>query len=263
MKTTIQLLALAVFLGSVSFATAAIHQGNQFVLDFPTASEMSPYTIPHGTEGPFYMRQAGGSPAADVSFLTFCVEETEYFTPGHTYKVGNDSSSGIGIQSVQTNWILSPYTAWLYTSFRDSSLDAAWQSIYTVNHTTAFNMLQYAIWAGMTSDGGAVGGATAEQQFGLSNSFLGAGWSVTDLNNAGIGPGSAGFIAWNDAKQGLGDVWVLNLYDLNNGLAQDQLALIPGLRNPPVPEPATVVIWSMLSLCTCLAVYGARKRIAA
>jgi hypothetical protein len=245
-------------------AAAVIQSGDKFILDFPTNAQMaaSGYPTPHGTEGPFYLNPLGGT--STDGFLTFCVEETEYFyTGGNTYTVGNGPGTGIGYQTVETNWTLSPYTAWLYTNFSNHTMPANWTKLITAsdslyNPTLAYNVLQYAVWAGMTKPGGggSVGASDAEQQFGVTNGYLYAGWSASDLDGYGIGPTSFASSGWS----GFHDVVVLNLYDSNNYKSQDQLAIIPGHGGPPGPEPISLVIWSLLGLCVGIATYWRRRK---
>jgi len=229
---------------------ASVQAGNNFIINYPiTDAEISPYSLPHGSEGPFYMTANGGKPAATDSFLTLCVEQQEFYSPGSTYNVG-----GITFASVKTGRYLSPYDAWLYTNFRANTMPTAWLNLEANEATrvTAYNMLQYAIWCGMTSTlYGAVGVDGDEQTFGVYNSYMLTSYTAEALDTAGIGPTSFGNSGWGIK---FGYVRVLNMYDLGGGNAQDQLGFIP--------EPMSLIVWSVLGLCGCIAVYRRQKRVA-
>ena len=238
-------------------AMAAIQSGNVFELNWPDW----PSSTPRGSEGPFHMiPRAGG---ADVNYYTFCVETTEYFSPGSWYQVGKTVpggiSGGINTASVRTGRDLTGYTAWIYSMYRGWD---GWHlpSAFNVMSTDLYNALQYAVWAGMVTKGGAVGDSHAEQQIGPASSYLGRGWTEVDLEGLGIGysnfldstwggPGTVpGTIGETTKLACLGSVRVLNLYGWDSATgtydlpAQDQLGV--------VPEPLSVLVWSLLGSCS-------------
>jgi hypothetical protein len=250
---------LMIFLGWNSNSYGAIEAGNSFIINYPTQSQLAG---PHGTEGPFYMTMNGGDPPAEESFLTFCVETTRYFYPGHTYTV---LEPGPNDHSMMTNRNLSGYTAWIYTMFRGE--DEQWQLPEYFNTMTkqSYDILQYAVWAGMTrgtpsSTSVGAGGddsTKAEQTFGQWNSYLQASWTEGDLHEIGLGLADFEASGWgtdegySDPYTYLDKVRVLNLTgDFED--AQDQLCFADGESiDPLVPEPISFMVWSLIGLSIC------------
>jgi hypothetical protein len=139
-------------------------------------------------------------------------------------------------------------------------MPTAWLNLEANEATrvTAYNMLQYAIWCGMTSTlYGAVGVDGDEQTFGVYNSYMLTSYTAEALDTAGIGPTSFGNSGWGIK---FGYVRVLNMYDLGGGNAQDQLGLVQDLGAPPVPEPVSFIVWFLIGLCGCIAACWRRKR---
>jgi len=265
-------------------AMASVVAGSSYVLNWPNGG-------PIGDEGPFYMNYVSGgvNPQAVDSFLTFCVEHNEYFQPGNTYKVDT-----LDTKSIRTNRGLSGYDAWLYTMFRDED---GWQlpvaltnSLLTLKQQD--DVLQYAIWAGMvgnnsdypssgtppSASSANIGNAKAEQQFGVVSSYLPAmnnvvalnGGALTDaiLHTYGIGLYDFERSTWGvaagytDPYSYLGKVRALNLTGLDFPSAQDQLGFDYTLQGtPPVPEPMSLIVWSVLGMCGCVAMYRRWKRV--
>jgi PEP-CTERM motif len=158
------------------------------------------------------------------SFITFCLQRTEYIDFTHQFKV--DSVSTYTLTDPIANGgnalgqdFLSAQTAYLYTMFRQGSL--AGYSYTGSGQVNSANLLQNAIWM-----------FEQELAMNLANPFV-------LLANTAVNGG-----LWS----GIGNVRVLNLS--RNGIeAQDQLAL------QEVPEPATLL------LVGCgLAVAAARRR---
>jgi hypothetical protein len=153
------------------------------------------------------------------SFLTFCLQRTEYVDYSTPFVVGGVSSfafsddvahggDGFGHDP------LSSQTAWLYTQFRAGTL-TGYNYLDVITRWQSANDLQNAIW-----------------------------WFENEL---GANPNNAFVTAANSAVlngwSGIGNVRALNLEFPDGREAQDQLAL--------VPEPATLALFgSALVLAT-------------
>lgn len=129
-----------------------------------------------------------------TSFITFCLQRTEYIAFGTPFVVGSVTTYA---DDVPANDPISSQTAWLYTQARNGTLAG-----YT--HTqAAANALQYAIWY-------------FEDEISLSN----------PSSNPFI---QAANLAVANGFSGIGDVRVANLFFTNGQKAQDQLILqVPG-----------------------------------
>jgi hypothetical protein len=195
-------------------------------------------TKPYGisSQGPFLMTEKVLSGDTQVApFETFCVEVNEYFHIGNTYSV-----AGIGVQTIHTGNYLTPYTAWVYTKY---STDATFRS--NVDTGTEYNLVQKAIWAGMVKNVGDTPGSVGSEY---------AKYTSTPFANIQIDLGNLGISLANYASSGwsgFGDVKVLNMVGPvpHTTDSQDQLALIPSEGTPQVPEPMSVIVWSLLGLC--------------
>jgi len=185
-----------------------------------------------GTYGGRFGVTDGGSPAGkEVSaFATFCVELTERIANNGVYTV-----TGISDTTVLGGRTLTSYAAWLYTEFRQGTLNGFdYSTMVNAQTTNDANALQYALWREM-------------------------GYDNTDVNNTLPGTPAASYEAlytaktWatdfaNDASwSGIGNVRIINLKTQDGKHAQDQLVL--------VPEASTIVVWSALSLIGFVAVY--------
>ena len=183
---------------------------NSLILD------LSPYQ--YGVGGEFNASSATLNPTAlgyasstmmnyhghGMGFETFCLEYNEEFIPGGTY---NYTISQAAIHGGTTTFDpISLGTAWLYLHFAEGNL-TGYDYTNAANRTADAGLLQNAIW-------------WLEQEHNLtydsSNKF-----ELAAFNRFG---GEAGARADNNGFYG---VAVLNLYDLNGGLAQDQLCLVP------------------------------------
>jgi hypothetical protein len=268
MRSVLAGFIVAAVLGAgASSASASILAGDTVTLGWPTFAN-------HGNEGPFQMTKKDGS----ESILTFCVETNRYFSPGSQYFV-----ESTGLVTREQGFQLSGYTAWIYAMFRQDNgwhLPSAFSQDQTKMGTEEYNVLQYAIWAGMilpnvTPSHDSVGHsvATAEQVFGSINGYLGKGWTEAELhNNYGIGLDDFEKSNWGGSNITIaerylytGNVVVLNLTDTVNHNADNQDQL--GLSNAPMfrgdtPEPASLIVWSSISLFGCLG-YWRRKRVVA
>jgi hypothetical protein len=143
-----------------------------------------------------------------TSFITFCLQRTQFISFGTPFVVGSVTNYA---DDLPANDLISSQTAWLYTQVRNGLLVG-----YT--HTqAAANALQYAIWY-------------FENEISLSN------------------PDSNQFIkAANQAVAngftGIGNVRVVNLFDLHGNRAQDQLIMYGGGGSGgEVPGPASLTL---------------------
>jgi hypothetical protein len=128
-----------------------------------------------------------------TSFITFCLQRTEYISFNQQYRVGSvtnyaDDASG--------NDPISSQTAWLYTQVRSGTLAG-------YSHTqTAANALQTAIWY-------------FENEISLTTSQVSSNAFIQAAKGANF--------------SGIGNVRVVNLFAQNGQKAQDQLILqVPG-----------------------------------
>jgi hypothetical protein len=148
------------------------------------------------------------------SFITFCLQRTEFVNFATTFTIGGISEYASSDAPAQGGDAfghdpLSAQTAWLYTAFRAGTL--ADYSYLGGNRPASADALQKAIW-------------WFEGELGAN-----PGNSFVDAANAAVLNG------WS----GLGQVRVLNLYTSAGAEAQDQLALI----DPPgVPEPGSLAL---------------------
>jgi hypothetical protein len=188
------------------------------------------------TQGPFKMTNVT---AGNTTFETFCAEVKEYFSPGSTYIV-----AGLSDKNVASNNFLTPYAAWVYTKYRT---DAAWRS--TIDTSTEYNWVQNAIWAGMVPGGpGTAPGVAGSEYWKHYNQIL----LMSDANLAAIGISDTQFAASGWTSGSLGNVRVANLVSLSGNNSQDQLVL--------VPEPMSVIVWSLLGLCVSGGIYWRKRK---
>jgi hypothetical protein len=164
-----------------------------------------------GSGGEFTIRPTSGFIGvtglfADLStstFESFCVEVNEHFSPGGSYNMNINTVSILG-GSGGPSYPLQPATAFLYWNFRNGTL--AGFDYSAAGRQNSSGSLQAAIWF-----------LQGNQPGGANNGFV-------SLANAAIS---------GNLWQGIGDVRILNVYDGNNGLSQDQLTIIPH----PLPTP--------------------------
>jgi len=165
-----------------------------------------------GSGGEFNIQTFGGL-ASLGNFATFCLEESEVFSPGGLYNAVLNPTSAVQGGTGSSDPI-SIGTAWLYSQFRAGTLPG-----YNGGLPATAGDLQNAIWWLE----GEIGTDQSANQFILA--LPNAAWRVA---NSPI-----------DANGAYG-VGVLNVYTLDGGLAQDQLTL--------VPEPTTMVAGALLLL---------------
>jgi hypothetical protein len=188
-------------------------------------------------QGPFKMTNVTGG----NNFETFCAEVKEYFSPGSTYIV-----AGLSDKNVASNNFLTPYAAWVYTKYRT---DAVWRS--TIDTPTEYNWVQNAIWAGMVPGGsGTTPGGVGSEYWKHYNQIL--LMSNTNLANIGISDAEFALSGWTSGS--LGNVRVANLVTpgRDHVNSQDQLVL--------VPEPMSVIVWSLLGLCVSCGIYWRKRK---
>ena len=153
-----------------------------------------------------------------TSFVSFCLQQTEYINFINDFNVDGISSYAVSDPAsrggdADGRDYLSAQTAFLYTQFREGTLSG--YNYGGPDRWKSANDLQYAIWM-------------FEQEIPTisSNPFV-------MLANTAISLGT-----WS----GLGDVGVMNLS--RNGVeAQDQLMLVPGRDITEVPEPASLILF--------------------
>lgn len=187
----------------------------EFIRVSPTPSGNNPNL----TENPQYRTDT--SLWDDAYFWSFCVEIGETFIPGHTYKV-----DAIADHSYASDMLLTGYTAWIYSMFREIDGWTLPNEILSDGISgEEYNHLQNAVWAGMVGSSGVVGGSDAELSISLWGQYETLGIGYSDFLSS----------SWGTLAD-LGSVRVMHMG--NDGLAQDQLAIIP--------EPASVLIWCLL-----------------
>ena len=185
-------------------------------------------------------------------FDTFCVELTEHISLNTKYYV-----SAVSQTTHDTNKVLQPQAAWLFTQFIDGLGVSDWSATgiagfaYDAMHA---NALQLGVWRGLQTPW------TDAQIVGNSNwtsSYI-TGTLEPILNNwlanftADLNSGS-----W----VGTGDVAIMSLNKLDRygnpkpETAQDQLVLIPGLGQEQV-VPELPSFYTAGSVLACTAVVG-------
>lgn len=158
-----------------------------------------------------------GTVSGNAYFQTFCIETSEYFSPGVTYNVTVSDRAMYGSQPPNGD-PLSIGTAWLYSQFAAGTL-STYNYTYGAGRVADAGDLQKAIWWLEGESGG------------VKNSFITLAEGALGKNDTTIK---------YDANGAYGVV-VLNLWDVNTGAAdQDQLMV--------VPEPTTVIAALLLAL---------------
>lgn len=181
------------------------------------------------TGGGEFIATVTGAPAD--TFLTFCLEKNEYFTPGQNLyvKAVNTAAVNGGVGGPNPDPI-SAQTAYLYTMFRTGAL-SGYDFVNTgATRVASANSFQKAIWY-------------LEEEITYGETDAQAQAWITAANTA------VSSSAWT----GIGNVRVLNLYQDANFTtrAQDQLYLLP------VPEPE---IYAMMGLGLGLLGWVGRRR---
>lgn len=167
--------------------------------------------------------------APQWNFDSFCVELEDYINFSTTYVVAN-----IGLTTDRGNRTLSSFTAWLYNSYLDQTLD---NFNFAATNATDANALQFAIWKSM---------GYSESQI---ESAAGSSSWYNDYDALLTSKGWANDFA-NDANwSGTGDIFVMSLRRFDSagqytGYAQDQIVRV----QTHTPEPMSFVIWTALGL---------------
>ena len=209
----------------------------------------------------------GSSPYYD--FSTFCVEISETISFGQQYEVYDANAT----KTVNSGKTLGSFAAWLYTQFLKPVLNGgtpfAGITGWGGDLAKDANAIQYGIWRSMGwSDGGGAlngnsgrfGGALGSYDATFLQNLLDA--YSKDLSWDADAPGSVAGLnsSWNfvETKDPVtyGNVRIMNLvtYNYDGSIKknyQDQLVWSPPppTGNSPVPEPLSVIVWSMLAIC--------------
>lgn len=196
-------------------------------------------TSPPGTFGGRFHLTDGGSPAGkDIApFETFCVELTEFVSNNTTYVI-----TGIGDVTVQGGRTLTNKAAWLYTEFRNGTLNGFdYDSSITLSSADDANALQWALWQEMGYSNAAQNSILpGSPAAGYEAIYNGKSWEDDYANDA----------SWDKSSDFLGDVRVINLQTQNGEPAQDQLVILPDTAI--IPEATTFAVWSILAMAGAL-----------
>jgi hypothetical protein len=153
-------------------------------------------------------------------FSSFCLEKTEYFSPGGTYNYVENTAAVKG--GTGTSDPISQGTAFLYSLFANIALPGYDFSINVSSHQASAGALQNIIWY-------LEGEVTTLD---TTNPF----WQMLITQFGSLAKAKLD----NDYATGGYGVYVLNLTYLNGGLAQDQLYYKPPTLR--VPEPVTLLL---------------------
>ena len=189
-------------------------------------------------------------------FDTFCVEITEHIILGSTYHV-----TDISTQTVLTGKNLGSFAAWLYTEFLEPALSGGLglspilgdSSIpFSASVAADVNAVQKGIWKSMGWSDSQISGALTTTPDPTLYSNLQAAYAA-DTDWTGFAAADA------NLNQGTytGNIAIMNLIGPNGSTvnAQDQLVWDDTIHPPPppgtspVPEPLSVVVWSLLAMC--------------
>jgi hypothetical protein len=203
----------------------------------------------------------GGGTTMIDSFFTFCAQRTTTFSPGTRYDIKN-----LEVRTLQEAKVLTGYSAWVFDQFNQKVLTSAIDPrINTTANNDIMGVYQAAIWMGIvgwTDDNGdgifqgtealdAVGGSTA-QLVGDPNSYsIGLASLASEhityadfLADTSWTPGS------EDTEYDMLRTWrgiqLMNVQGNSGSDAQDQMIAYGGPLSA-VPEPASLVVWSVLA----------------
>lgn len=188
-------LATAMVVGA-QFASAQVAAGDVIQLSKANNNDIS---------GGAFNASVVSGPNSGASFVTFCLEKTEYVTMNTNAFVGGVTDHTVSASGSPD--FLSAETAWLFTQYSNNVAG------FTINSTTTNAAMQNAFWY-------------LEGEVALNALDSTAQSWVTQAQNA------VSSHAWT----GTGNAKVINLYtDANHSShAQDQLVMMA-----PVPEPET------------------------
>jgi hypothetical protein len=212
------LAALAVTLISVGTLQASIH--------IQAGDRIRMIDGKGGHGGVFYAQEKVGSALIGDPFATFCVEVAEHIALPGTYYVNTVTN-----KTSETNNVLQPLTAWIYSDFLDNRIPLFLTGFVTPTTDIAkakyHNTVQLAIWMSIIP----LPPSTAQDT--LDNYIDGSGYSQTWLNellNHNYGYSTSDFRG----------VQIMNLLTAPGGSKiQDQL-----VRN--TPEPTAFFVWALL-----------------
>ena len=208
-----------------------------------------------------------------TSFVTFCADLSQQFQWTKLYQIDDIGSTN------STSMALGPLGQWLYWAFLnatpdDLSSDPAFGVTGYMTATAEYaRAMQIALWYEMgyvdttpISGWSAYGyGTIGDSVIKLGSDYI-QGLYNTNPDDLGV---------WNSLYADLDEDW-LNVF-LDRGQvkvmvlagAQDQLVFAPSTSDtgapptPPVPEPASVAIWSLIGLTFACGLRMARRRRAA
>ncbi len=218
-------------------------------------------TLAQQSTGPDWVNTTSTGNTLAKTFLTFCVEKTENITVGNytaTAPLTGEKNDirNYNVKSTNSNKFINGYTAWVYDKFLKSGITAA--SGTTDSIASAY---QNAIWAGMTTTQFAM--PTILGPIANPTSVKFAGENNIDIkaigNAQGLGISWAHFLAssWGGSTDPsvklayTNGYKVMNLQTDNGTNRQDMLI---------VPEPASLVVWSVLAGSAAGLTVARRKR---
>lgn len=283
MKRAVILMLVVALAGLLAQSVSAV------VIVAPTDNINLGGSVPGNTGGPFLATVyaddgSGGNATTKGVYWSFCCQNTgETFNPGTTYDVTTVKTY---TEKAPPAYYLTAYAAWVFTRFSaiaDTTptaalLRSAFDGLaFTGNQ--GLTEIQNAIWSGMvkfdaagtTYVSGTVGpdvnvATSLSMQSGFNynnsiltslglshNQFLGdKSWNVTGIWDSSLATADLNYI---------GAVKVLNLTQTINGTVydkQDQLGFDDLPKTSEVPEPASVLVWSLLG--GALGLVGVRRR---
>lgn len=233
----LSVLGLVVFAtqpATAALQTDPIASGVSVKLDWPYKSGLGTGpTWPGFSDGGPFWATVPGSGTAVSTFLTFCVEPSEYFLPGATYTVTSVDPS---LASASNNAVLGP-AKWLYLQFRlaqagDSYIKPAGYDLKLADDPNVGALVQAIVWAN-TLVGGA-GGTPAYQPSLLSGEGLDIYNAIQGLNTSYVGIFNPGV---NVQSQ---------LYISSEPARGQSYNIFEPDRDPnfSLPEPGSVLIWA-------------------
>lgn len=210
-------------------------------------------------------------------FLTFCVETHEYFSSsGSRFDILGTSTS-----TVTTGRQLTGYAAWVYQSkflalgiSPDTNPSTTISGLNGVSFADAMNAYQFAVWSGIVdarTDDTQLGsidhseyGSLYGSSYNLHKYTDSLNTTLSTLGRLGISIDNFNSSDWGGLRV-TGNVQVINIdagYSSGYRWGQDQLIQIMGLSNDTtvVPEPATIIIWSLLGAGSWLGTRVWRRR---
>ncbi len=258
MKTRTSILLVAALAVSIVPLGAGWAQAAIYVLPGDTVSiSLGTYYTQNGeTGGEFAMMVSGNSaPLANGMFYTFCADPTEFINTGTNYTVAKVANAN------DLGYSLSNFGKWIYYEFSQGGYGSGAGLIPGHLTLTAdlAGAIQEGIWSQLTN-----GSQTALQI---------SGWTTPDNYKNTIWPAWQNeYDAWvtsvggsANADADLKDVGIAQLQLVQQGSANQnvQNQMVLSLNVTPtslVPEPAAIVIWSLLGAGSWLGIKVWRRR---